>query len=108
MSDAWVEIHHPDGRDGYVTQFAFDVLWSKKGFILGRRGVAPVEPQSDDIEVVISGGEPEDPGPVEDAPVDETEALREQLRAADVKVDKRWGLKRLQAEVATLTEDDPE
>lgn len=107
MSAAWVEIHHPDGRDGYVTQFAFDVLWSKKGFVLGRRGATPAEPAADEIEVVVSGGEPTEP--VDDASVDEAEVLREQLHAAGIKVDKRWGLKRLHTEVATLTDaGDPE
>lgn len=104
MSDAWVEIHHPDGRDGYVTQFAYDVLWSRKGFLPSRRGTTAEESPADDVEVVISGGEPTE-AEVEDQSVDEVEVLRERLRAVGIRVDKRWGLKRLRTEAATLSDE---
>lgn len=108
-----VFIRHPDRpeRNGYVSQTAFDVLWSKKGFIVDE----PETVSADDLNAELdrrAGIEPADAdsaAPVQagdDAPDDEKARLTAQLEDAGVVVDGRWGLKRLRAEAANLADDD--
>lgn len=89
-----VFIRHPDQphRNGYVSQAAFDALWSKKGFVIDEPD-AVSEPSVD----------PDTPGVPPVAPVrDEKTELTARLEAAGIQVDRRWGIKRLRVEVANL------
>lgn len=107
-----VFVRHPDQpeRNGYVTQAAFDVLWSKKGFVIDD----PEQVTVDDLNAELdrrAGVEPEEPDPVDESaadesPDDEKARLTAQLEAAGVTVDRRWGLKRLRTEAANLVRDE--
>ncbi len=103
-------IRHPldPARNGYVTQTAFDALWSKKGYVIV--GADPAEPlgdpqtaTADELNAELdrrAADDPPDPEP------DEKADLTARLEAAGVTVDRRWGLKRLRAEAALI--GDPE
>jgi hypothetical protein len=109
-----VFIRHPDQpeRNGYVSQIAFDALWSKKGFIVDD----PATVTADDLNAELdrrarladapTPETPQEPDPTPEPTVDEKADLTAQLETAGVVVDKRWGVKRLQAEVAALADDE--
>jgi hypothetical protein len=112
-----VFIRHPDQpeRNGYVTQTAFDALWSKKGFVIDD----PDQVTSDDLNAELdrrAGVEPDPPAepvageepdaPDDSTPDDEKGRLAAQLEAAGITVDGRWGLKRLRTEAANLATDE--
>lgn len=110
-----VFVRHPEQpeRNGYVTQAAFDVLWSKKGFVIGEGPSAG--PSEDDLNTELdrrAGVAPEEPAePVaepaaEESPEDEKARLTAKLESAGVVVDRRWGLKRLRTEAVTIADED--
>lgn len=95
--DDRVFIRHPDEphRNGHVTRTAYDNLWSKKGYVIeGDEQPAAAPPEDEPTE---SPATPEEPQETE---ADEASRLKGILAAHGVKVDKRWGLKRLRTETA--------
>lgn len=105
-----VFIRHPDQpeRNGYVSQVAFDALWSKKGFVIDDPETVSV----DDLNAELdrrAGIEPESQPvvePADESPEDEKTRLAAQLEAAGLTVDRRWGIKRLRSEAANLGTDE--
>lgn len=103
-----VFIRHPDQphHNGYVYRTAFDNLWSKKGYVIE----ADDTDLSPAVEAVYGDADWVDPDRIVAAdtpapqPTEEDEVARLQgiLAAHGVKVDRRWGLKRLRTEAATL------
>lgn len=112
-----VFIRHPDQphRNGYVSQAAFDALWSKKGFVVDGPGEAV-----DDLNAELdrragltepastpeAPQEPAEPDPAPEPPVDEKADLTAFLEARGVAVDGRWGIKRLRSEAAAFADED--
>jgi hypothetical protein len=110
-------IRHPDdpARNGYVSQAAFDALWSKKGYVIESAVDATVEDLNTELDrragltepasAPEAPQEPTEPDPAPEPPVDEEAELRAFLEAHDVVVDGRWRLKRLRTEAAVFAED---
>ena len=83
-------------RNGYVTRTAYEALWSKKGYVI----------EGDDQHEEPEAPTHDDPAP--ETEEDETARLQGYLAAHGVKVDRRWGLKRLRTEAAAFQVEDPE
>lgn len=102
-------VTHPEhlDRNGYVSQSAFDVLWSKKGYVVVD---APAVPTEDDLNAELdrrAGLDPAaEPADAPESPEDEAARLTAQLQAAGITVDGRWKLRRLRIEAANLTGDE--
>lgn len=115
---------HPE-RNGHVTRTAFDNLWSRKGYVVegdesppppagGLRRTGSEDPVAVEMAtgdpVVVPAADGEDDADGSSAPtveglnaaLDEKAQLRSELEAAGVELDRRWGLKRLRTEAATI------
>lgn len=110
-------IRHPDdpARNGYVSQAAFDALWSKKGYVVEDAADAHVVDLNAELDrragltdpasAPEAPQEPTEPDPAPEPPADEEAELRAFLEANGVVVDGRWRLKRLRTEAAVF--EDP-
>lgn len=102
-----VFIRHPTypERNGYVTQTAFDHLWSKKGYVVEGDGTGDPIGESGPETVEVPAGTVVAPSPTVDQlndELDEKDQLRRRLEAHGIEVDGRWGVKRLRTEAAGL------
>lgn len=109
-----VFVRHPDQpeRNGYVSQAAFDALWSKKGFVIDDPEQVTIDDLNAELDrragiaSEIPAEKPTVEPAAEESPEDAKARLTAQLEAVGIPVDGRWGLKRLRTEAANLGTDE--